>query len=451
MFDSATFNHAARVLAEVAADLPADAALRRYVGLARRLGPREKRAVSRAVFTYFRWLQWLDPKQSAQKQLERAAELQARFDRDPTTAKPETLAVRAVPGWLRDEMDAPPAAYLQQLQREPALWLRARPGTAADLARRLGDCVAASAATPVPGSGFKVPGATSKVQGSEFKVPGSGSKVQGAGFKVPGAQTTTAAARVQATPGPTAPAQLPKPGTLNPEPGTAASPAALAADALRYTGTRDLFLTPWFHEGAFEIQDLSSQLVSIFAAPQPKQTWWDACAGEGGKLLHLADLMDNKGLIWASDRSVRRLENLKRRAARAHIFNFRAAAWEGGPRLPTKALFDGVLVDAPCSGVGTWQRNPHARWTTTPNDVRELAVVQRSLLERVAGALKPGGRLIYSVCTLTRSETVAVADAFGAAHPEFEPLPLPGGTPYVTLWPHQLNANGMFVAGWRRK
>jgi 16S rRNA (cytosine967-C5)-methyltransferase len=421
MFDSATFNHAARVLAEVAADFPADAALRRYLGLARRLGPREKRAVSRAVFTYFRWLQWLDAKQSVQKRLERAAELQARFDRDPRSVKVEALTARAVPAWLRDEMELP-AEYLQQLQREPALWLRARPGTAAALARRLGDCVAAGA---VPG-----------VSSSEFGVRGSP------------AEPVVHASASAATPAAS------KPETPNPKLQTSASAAPRAAsapDALRYTGTQDLFVTPAFHEGTFEIQDLASQLVSILAAPQPRQTWWDACAGEGGKLLHLADLMDNKGLIWASDRSARRLENLKRRAARAHIFNFRTAGWDGGPRLPTKTRFDGILVDAPCSGIGTWQRNPHARWTTTLEDVRELAAVQRSLLEHVGSALKPGGRLIYSVCTLTRSETVAVADAFTAAHPEFAPLPLPGGAPQVTLWPHELNANGMFVAAWQRK
>ncbi|MBI4627026.1 MAG: RsmB/NOP family class I SAM-dependent RNA methyltransferase, partial [Verrucomicrobia bacterium] len=157
------------------------------------------------------------------------------------------------------------------------------------------------------------------------------------------------------------------------------------------------------------------------AAPKPGETWWDACAGEGGKTLHLADLMMNKGVVWATDRSDKRLDTLKRRAARAKLFNYRTEFWDGGSRLPTKIKFDGILLDAPCSGVGTWQRNPHARWTTTPDDVRELAATQRVLLENVCGSLKPGGRLIYAVCTLTRSETTAVADAFTAAHPELEP------------------------------
>jgi len=122
--------------------------------------------------------------------------------------------------------------------------------------------------------------------------------------------------------------------------------------------------------------------------------------------------------------------------------------------LPNKQKFDGILLDAPCSGVGTWQRNPHARWTTTMDDVRELATTQLALLNNLAGSLKPAGKLIYAVCTLTRSETTAVADAFAKAHPELEPLPLSTLNPQLSttfLWPHELNANGMFLAAWKRK
>ena len=103
----------------------------------------------------------------------------------------------------------------------------------------------------------------------------------------------------------------------------------------------------------------------LLCDPKPGETWWDTCAGEGGKTLHLSDLMQNKGLIWASDRAEWRLQKLKRRTGRAKVFNYRSVFWDGGAKLPTKTKFDGVLVDAPCSGVGTWQRNPQARWTTT--------------------------------------------------------------------------------------
>ncbi|MEX2045296.1 MAG: RsmB/NOP family class I SAM-dependent RNA methyltransferase [Opitutus sp.] len=382
MHDSPTLNHAARILAAAARDnAPADVALRHYFLEARQLGPALRRGISRTVFAYFRWLQWLNPKTSLQRQLAQAGTLQERFNADEKSVKPETLAVRAVPGWLAAEMDLP-AAYLRQLQREPALWLRTRPGTAAKLAAELGECELAA---------------------------------RDPGLKTP----------------------MPVP------------------DALRCTGTQDLFRTPAFQRGAFEIQDLASQLVSLAAAPRPGETWWDACAGEGGKTLHLAALMGGKGVVWASDRNDRRLQVLKRRAKRAEIFNYRLAPWDGSVRVPTKTRFDGILVDAPCSGVGTWQRNPHARWTATPRDVAELAVVQQSLLANVAASLEPGGRLIYSVCTLTRSETTAAAEAFSAAHPEFEPAVLfdenpasPKGAAF--LWPHEINANGMFIAAWRK-
>jgi 16S rRNA (cytosine967-C5)-methyltransferase len=233
----------------------------------------------------------------------------------------------------------------------------------------------------------------------------------------------------------------------------------LLPDALVYEGETDLFKTPEFHAGEFEIQDIASQAVGWLGDPQPGETWWDACAGEGGKTLHLSDLMENRGLIWASDRAAWRLQKLKRRTARAKVFNYRAELWDGGAKLPTKTKFDGVLVDAPCSGVGTWQRNPQARWTTDLKDVQELAEVQKRLLANVAASVKPGGKLIYSVCTLTRTETTQVVEAFNSNHSEFEPLVFAAEkvsraltrAATVTIWPQDLGGNGMFVAGWRRK
>jgi 16S rRNA (cytosine967-C5)-methyltransferase len=243
--------------------------------------------------------------------------------------------------------------------------------------------------------------------------------------------------------------------------GAARLEKTLLPDAVQYKGEEDLFKRDEFHAGEFEIQDIASQAVAWLCAPQPGQTWWDACTGEGGKTLHLSALMQNKGLIWASDRAEWRLKNLKRRAARAQVFNFRAAPWDGGPRLPTRTKFDGVLVDAPCSGTGTWQRNPHARWTTTLQDVIELTTVQKQLLGHVVPGVKPGGTLIYSVCTLTRSETADVVADFNAKFAaEFEPLTLPrisehqGHLPpaaTLTIWPQDWGGNGMFIAGWRRK
>jgi len=373
---SPVLNQAARVLKLVQTGTPADQALRESLTQDRHFtAPAERRAVSHAVFTYFRWWRWLDPKDSLQKQTEAALKLQERFNQNPASIKPEALAARAVPEWLKDEMDVP-TEWLRQLQRVPALWIRTRSGIGESVAKRLGNCV------PVP--------------------------------------------RLSAL-------------------------SSQLSAAFTYTGLKDLYRTPEFQGGEFEIQDLASQLVGHACAPQPGETWWDACAGEGGKTMHLADLMQNKGLLWASDRSLRRLAKLKERAARAKVFNYRVGEWDGSAKLPTKTKFDGVLVDAPCSGVGTWQRNPHARWTTTAKDVAELAAVQARLLDNVAGSLKPGGRLVYSVCTLTHAETTAVANAFTAAHPEFEPSSVLGSPSSVFLQPQDLNANGMFIAIWRKR
>ena len=231
----------------------------------------------------------------------------------------------------------------------------------------------------------------------------------------------------------------------------------LMPTCIEYSGTEDLFRHPLFREGCFEIQDLSSQLVGWFCNPQPGETWWDACAGEGGKTLHLSDLMQNKGLIWATDRASWRLQTLKRRAARAQMFNYRSKTWDGSGHLPTKTRFDGILVDAPCSGIGTWHRNPHARWTTSAHDVRELSQVQLQMLNNACRNLKPGGKLVYSVCTLTHQETQDVVTEFESTHPEFVPWPV--SHPLITsgpseathyLWPQDHGGNGMFVAIWKR-
>ena len=227
-------------------------------------------------------------------------------------------------------------------------------------------------------------------------------------------------------------------------------------DSLQYTGQQDLFQTPQFKEGQFEIQDLSSQAVSLLCAPGEKETWWDACAGEGGKLLHLSDLMRNTGLIWASDRAEWRLEQLKKRTKRAGVFNYRAKLWDGSEHLPTKTLFDGILIDAPCSGIGTWGRNPHARWTTTVDDVNELAQIQLQLLINATAVLKVGGKLFYSVCTLSRRETTELAEKFTNIFPQVRPLPFAMAplqtkpSPTLTIWPQQFHSNGMFIAAWKR-
>jgi 16S rRNA (cytosine967-C5)-methyltransferase len=348
---------------------PADAVLRSALRSSG-LNPEQKGLISRSVFTYYRWLGWLERTKPLRGQLENAFYLAENL----ATVPDDELMRRALPGWVHEVMELSPA-LLRELQSEPRLWLRARPARASELASKLGDC---------------------EVHES---VP----------------------------------------------------------DALWYYGQEDLFRTPEFHHGDFEIQDLSSQLVGQLCAPPPGQTWWDACAGEGGKTLHLCDLMQNKGLIWASDTAQWRLDILKRRASRAKLFNYRLKLWASTDQLPTKTKFDGILLDAPCTGLGTWGRNPHARWTSKPSDVTELAALQRRLLDKVAESLKPEGKLIYSVCTLTRAETIDLASAFQANQNSLEALAFsnpafPSATPgQVKLRPEESHSIGMFIAGWKKR
>jgi len=382
---------AAHVIAQVTPEAPADFVLRREIGTDPDLDSVEKRALTGAVFAFFRWFAWLDTSAPLPRRVLAALDLQKRFDADPNAIKPEALGALALPPWALASLDFPSPearlAYLRQLQRAPALWIRPQREFAAAIARALRH-------TSPP----------------DFSLSSGGFRP------------------AEAVPAPT---------------------------ALRYTGPSDLFKAEEFKKGLFEIQDLASQLVGHACAPLPTETWWDACCGEGGKTLHLSDLMDNKGVIWATDRHTGRLATLRKRAGRAQAFNYRAVTWNGGPFLPTKTKFDGILVDAPCSGVGTWQRNPHARWTLTENDIRELSAIQLQLLENTHKALKPGGRLIYAVCTITRQETTEVVRAFSTAHPELEPIPLLQQTSPAAdglfLWPHELDANGMFLAAWRKK
>ena len=369
------------VISEAGRDRPADAVLRIELKKHRDLAAPSARAISRAVFAYYRWWKWLEGQPLAER-VKGAVQLQERFSSQPSTFTDEELAAKAVPQWVKEQSAVSPA-WLRSLQAEPKLWLRAKAGHATELAKRLGDCYP------------------------------------------------------------------PRPR------GEASGVSRALADTLEYRGEKDLFRTPAFHAGEFEIQDISSQLVSLLCEPEAGQTWWDACAGEGGKTVHLSDLMRNQGLIWASDRAAWRLQKLKRRAARAKVFNYRSAAWDGGPKLPTKTKFDGVLVDAPCSGLGTWQRNPDSRWTTTLQDIRELSQLQIQLLAHAAPAVKPSGKLIYAVCTLPRAETVDVVKEFERQFPGFAPLPLlspfhPAATP-LWIWPQDCGGNGMFLVAWRKK
>lgn len=199
----------------------------------------------------------------------------------------------------------------------------------------------------------------------------------------------------------------------------------LDGKGLSARGGAGLHTTDAYKNGLVEIQDLASQQIAATIAAKPGQKVWDACAGAGGKTLAIAAQMNNKGAVFATDLHEYKLDELKRRAKRADIFNVRVFTWNGLEplRLPKEAAqqqgFDWVLIDAPCSSAGTWRRNPDARWRFDPADTQELVNLQRQLLLNAAPAVRVGGRLVYATCSWQVSENEQQIDWFLAQHPQF--------------------------------
>jgi 16S rRNA (cytosine967-C5)-methyltransferase len=207
--------------------------------------------------------------------------------------------------------------------------------------------------------------------------------------------------------------------------------------------------------GQAEVQDAGSQIVSLAAHAQPGQSVVDLCAGGGGKTLALAAAMRNEGRILATDIDRSRLSRLAPRAAKAGVTIVETRLLD--PNREAAALDDRagtadcVLIDAPCSGTGTWRRNPEARWRLTPDRLDRFATQQRHVLEVGAPLVRPGGALVYIVCSLLDAEGVDQVDGFLADHPGWfaDPLDLPAGTPRgsgLRLDPASHGTDGFFVA-----
>ena len=207
--------------------------------------------------------------------------------------------------------------------------------------------------------------------------------------------------------------------------GVAATVCPLSPSGLRLADKPALQAHPLFLDGSFEVQDEGSQLLGYLVQARRGELVVDFCAGAGGKTLQLGALMRSTGRLYAFDVSERRLARFKPRLARAGLSNVHPVriAHERDSkvrRLTGKA--DRVLVDAPCSGLGTLRRNPDLKWRQHPDTVAEMRLKQHAILAAAAGLVKPGGRLVYATCSLLAEENDGVVDAFLAAHPAFMPL-----------------------------
>ena len=216
---------------------------------------------------------------------------------------------------------------------------------------------------------------------------------------------------------------------------------------------------PLFTDGKIEVQDEGSQLLAYLVAPRRGEMVADFCAGAGGKSLALGALMRNSGRIYAFDVSDKRLFNLGQRLKRSGLSNLHSQliSSEKDPKLKRlNGKFDRVLVDAPCSGLGTLRRNPDLKWRQSPQDIIELSTKQTAILARAAKLVKAGGRLIYATCSLLQEENEAIAEAFVATHPDFalvnaveilaqQQIVLDTGK-YLKLLPHLHQTDGFFAA-----
>ncbi len=254
--------------------------------------------------------------------------------------------------------------------------------------------------------------------------------------------------------------------------GIEARPTPHSPWGLRIDGKPALSKLPLFIDGTIEVQDEGSQLLALLTDAKRGEMVVDFCAGAGGKTLALGASMRNTGRLYAFDTSGHRLAAMKPRLARSGLSNVHPVqiAHERDDRIKRLAgKIDRVLVDAPCSGLGTLRRNPDLKWRQSPQAVAEMAVKQAAILASAARLLKPGGRLVYATCSLLNDENEAIAAGFEAhlrdnrmaaftalpaeevltsAHVENAGALVRG--PYLRLWPHRHGTDGFFAAVWQR-
>jgi 16S rRNA (cytosine967-C5)-methyltransferase len=250
--------------------------------------------------------------------------------------------------------------------------------------------------------------------------------------------------------------------------GIEALPTPYSPWGLRIQGKPALHKLDVFMRGDVEVQDEGSQLLALMTDAKRGEMVVDFCAGAGGKTLALGASMRNTGRLYAFDTSGHRLAALKPRLARSGLSNVYPVqiAHERDERIKRLAgKIDRVLVDAPCSGLGTLRRNPDMKWRQSPQSIDELRVKQGLILASAARLLKPGGRLVYATCSLLEDENEAIAAEFSAAQKDlFRPLACETALArahvadaasivrgeYLRLWPHRHGTDGFFAAVWER-
>ncbi len=240
--------------------------------------------------------------------------------------------------------------------------------------------------------------------------------------------------------------------------GVEAKPTPFSPWGLRVPGRRPVTAGRTFQQGLVEIQDEGSQLVAALVGAAPEMRVVDWCAGAGGKTLAMAMTMQNRGHIAACDVSAARLDGAVRRLRRAGVHNVERHVVEPGDKWAKRRAggFDRVLVDAPCTGIGTWRRNPDARLRLSARDLAELQGKQAAILGQAARLVRSGGRLVYATCSLLTEENEAQVQSFLAAHPDFAVVPLarvwtlPGDPPcpgpFLMLTPRRHGTDGFFAA-----
>lgn len=229
--------------------------------------------------------------------------------------------------------------------------------------------------------------------------------------------------------------------------------AAALPSALRLKGhTGAITHLPGYADGWWAVQDSSAQLVSYLLDPQPEEMIIDACGAPGGKSLHMAELMGDKGTVWSCDRTAARTQKIQQNIDRLGATTVRPITCDSRNQPAFVGKADRVLLDVPCSGLGTLNRHADARWRQTPETVEGLVTLQRELLSHVSTWVKPGGVMVYATCTLHPAENEAQIQWFLSEHKGWaiQPPDSTFGMPqtaqgWIKVWPHQQHMDGFFM------